>query len=72
MPFATSFPALTPLPSTRVRLAFFDRQPGATTPTYQVGLRYWDNGVADTMQMDFGDFVMDAKMTELVAQPKRC
>ncbi len=71
-PFATSFPALTALPSTRVRLAFFDRQLGATTPTYQVGLRYWDNGVADTMQMDFGDFVMDAKMTELVAQPKRC
>ena len=71
-PFATQFPALTTLPSTRVRLAFFDRQPGTTTPTYQVGLRYWENGVADDMQMDFGDFVMDAKMTEFSPQPKRC
>ena len=71
-PRAARFPALAPLPSTRVRLAFFDRQPGATTPSYQVGLRYWENGVADDMQMDFGDFVMDATMTELVAQPKKC
>ena len=71
-PYATKFPALTSLPSTRVRLAFFDRAPGTTTPTYQVGMRYWENGVADDMQMDFGDFVMDAKMTEFVAQPKRC
>jgi hypothetical protein len=29
-------------------------------PTYQVGMRYWENGVADNLQMDFGDFVMDA------------
>jgi hypothetical protein len=71
-PFKTSYPALTTLPSARVRLAFFDRAPGTTTPTYQVGLRYWENGVADDMQMDFGDFVMDAKMTEFNAQPKRC
>jgi hypothetical protein len=71
-PYATQYPALTALRSTRVRLAFFDRAPGTTTPTYQVGMRYWENGVADDMQMDFGDFVMDAKMTEFIAQPKRC
>ncbi len=71
-PHQTTYPALTSLPSARVRLAFFDRAPGTTTPTYQVGLRYWENGVADDMQMDFGDFVMDAKMTELLSQPKRC
>lgn len=71
-PFPTSYPALTSLPSARVRLAFFDRKPATTTPTYQVGLRYWENGVADDMQMDFGDFVMDAKMTEFTAQPKKC
>ncbi len=70
--YKTPFPALSALPSARVRLAFFDRTPTATTPTYQVGLRYWENGVADNMQMDFGDFVMDAKMTELSPQPKRC
>jgi hypothetical protein len=37
-----------------------------------VGMRYWENGVADNLQMDFGDFVMDAKMTELTPQPHKC
>ena len=71
-PFATRYPSLTSLPSARVRLAFFDRSPGTTTPTYQVGLRYWQNGVADDMQMDFGDFVVGAKMAEFAPEPHRC
>ncbi len=71
-PFKTEFAELTALPSTRVRLAFFDHTPGTTTPSYQQGLRYWENGVADEMQMDFGDFVMDGKMTELTPLPKKC
>jgi hypothetical protein len=41
-------------------------------PTYEVGMRYWENGVADDMQMDFGDFVMNAKMDEFKPQPKHC
>ena len=41
-------------------------------PTYQVGMRYWENGVADNLQMDFGDFVMDAKMSELTPLPHKC
>lgn len=71
-PFATPHAALSVLPSTRVRLAFFDRQASATTPSYEVGLRYWENGVADDMQMDFGDFVMNAKMTKFQVHPPRC
>lgn len=71
-PFKTDYPMLSALPSTRVRLAFFDRKSGGMTPAYEVGMRYWENGVADDMQMDFGDFVMKAKMTELVQQPRRC
>jgi len=71
-PFHTNWPALSALPSTRVRLAFFDRKPGTITPNYEVGMRYWENGVADTMQMDFGDFVMDAKMTEFRLLPHKC
>ena len=71
-PFATKWPPLNDLPSTRVRLAFFDRKPDTVTPNYQVGMRYWENGVADNMQMDFGDFVMNAKMTEFAPQPHKC
>jgi hypothetical protein len=71
-PEANKFPLLSDLPSTRVRLAFFDREKKNEVPTYQVGMRYWENGVADNLQMDFGDFVMDAKMTELTPQPHKC
>ncbi len=71
-PFETKYPVLTALPSTRVRLAFFDQQGNDSTPNYEVGMRYWENGVADNLQMDFGDFVMDAKMTEFSTVPRRC
>ncbi|MBS0638560.1 MAG: DUF1849 family protein [Acetobacteraceae bacterium] len=71
-PSPTKWPALSALPSTRVHLSFFDHAPTAITPAYEVGMRYWENGVADNMKMDFGDFVMDAKMTEFSQQPHRC
>lgn len=71
-PFPTKWPLLSVLPSTRVRLAFFDHKPDTITPNYQVGMRYWENGVADDMQMDFGDFVMNARMTEFAPQPHKC
>jgi hypothetical protein len=71
-PFETKYPALSALPNTRVRLAFFDREAGSTTPNYEVGMRYWENGVADNLQMDFGDFAMDAKMSEFTPLPHRC
>ena len=58
--------------STRVRLAFFERKPSAQTPDYQVGMRYWENGVADQMQMDFGEFAVNATITEYAPLPRRC
>ena len=71
-PEANKYPVLSSLPSTRVRLAFFDHEAKSEVPTYQVGMRYWENGVADNLQMDFGDFVMDAKMTDLTPLPHKC
>jgi hypothetical protein len=71
-PFPTDQAILSPLPSTRVRIAFFSHASASATPTYEVAMRYWENGVADGMVMDFGDFVMNAKMTELTPIPRRC
>jgi hypothetical protein len=71
-PAVSEHPILTPLASTRVRIAFFDHANEASTPTYEVAMRYWENGVADAMLMDFGDFVMNAKLKELTPIPKRC
>jgi len=71
-PFRTEHPFLNTLASTRVRIAFFDHTSEDVTPTYEVAMRYWENGVADNMVMDFEDFVMSAKLTELTPLPKRC
>ena len=71
------FPALSPLGSVRMRIAFFDREAqqqggGATTPSYEVSLRYWENGIADELQMDFRDFVVDGRMVKLETLPGGC
>jgi hypothetical protein len=71
-PAQNKWPALSPLPSTRVHIAFFDHGPEAVTPSYEVAMRYWENGVADDMKMNFGDFVMNAKMQEFAPQPRHC
>lgn len=71
-PEANKYPLLAGLPSTRVRLAFFDHSATAEVPTYQVGMRYWENGAADNLQMDFGDFVMDGKLSELTPLAHKC
>jgi hypothetical protein len=45
---------------------------GASTPDYEVSLRYFENGVADELKMDFGDFVVDGRMAELQPIPGGC
>ena len=71
-PYPTKQAMLSPLASTRVRIAFFDHASGSSTPTYEAAMRYWENGVADDMLMDFGDFVMHATLNELVPLPRHC
>jgi hypothetical protein len=71
-PEATAYSSLSALASARVHLAFFERTPGSITPDYQVTMRYWDNGIADGLKMDFGDFVMAAKLNDLRVLPHRC
>jgi hypothetical protein len=71
------FPALSPLGSVRMRIAFFDREAqtqggGATTPSYEVSLRYWENGVADELSMDFREFVVAGRMMRLEPVPGGC
>lgn len=69
---AAPYPALAAMPSGRVRIAFYDRANGAQKPDYEVGMRYWANGVADELQMDFTDFVMRGKLTEFAITPPQC
>jgi hypothetical protein len=75
------FPALATLGSARMRVAFFDRgkegkdgkdRGGASAPDYEVGLRYFENGVADELKMEFGDFSVNGRMEELSILPNGC
>ncbi|MCW3477268.1 cell envelope integrity EipB family protein [Limobrevibacterium gyesilva] len=63
-PAESKWPELAKLPSGRVHVAFFDRSSASQQPDYEVGMRYWENGVADDLTMDFGDFVMTGKLKE--------
>lgn len=72
-----SFPLLTTLSSARMRIAFFERNGtgqggGAATPDYEVSMRYYENGVADELKMDFGEFVVDGRLGELQPIPSPC
>ena len=71
-PASSKWPALSPLPSTRVHISFFDHGINGVTPTYEATMRYWDNGVGDDMKMNFGDFIMNAKMKDFTPQPHKC
>jgi len=72
-----NFPLLSTLGSARMRIAFFDRNAtgqggGAATPDYEVSMRYFENGVADELKMDFGEFVVDGRLGELQPIPSPC
>ena len=63
---------LAKLPSGKFHIAFFDRGPESTQPDYEVSMRYWENGVADDLDMNFGDFVMGGKLAEFKLLPGKC
>jgi hypothetical protein len=75
-PTPTQLAPLAALPSGRVRIAFFDKggDDGADSqqPDYEVAMRYWANGVADQMAMDFSDFVVLAKIEKLTVPKPGC
>lgn len=46
-------------------MAFFPEDSTAATPEFQVGLKYHDNGVAESVVQDFGDFTISGSLTDL-------
>ncbi len=71
-PSGAPYPALAELPSGRVRVAFFARTADAQQPDYEVGMRYWSNGVADELNMDFSDFVVNGKLASFKEPQPHC
>lgn len=71
--WASRFPALAALPSTRVRVAFFgQKEDTVELPDFEIGMRYFLNGVADELAMDFGDFTMQGRLVHLTLTPSHC
>jgi len=63
-PRTEKWSSLSGLPSGRVHVAFFDRDQTTEMPDYEIGMRYFNNGVADDLAMNFGDFVMAGKLDQ--------
>ena len=71
-PSASKWPALAALPGGNFHLTFFDRALSATQPDYEVSMHYYDNGVADNLAMNFGDFTMDGTIASFKLLPGSC
>lgn len=48
-----------------VRMAFFPIASDAATPEYEMSIRLLRNGVVESMQIDYGDFAVDAVLEKL-------
>jgi hypothetical protein len=68
----TQWPALDGIPSTDVDIAFFSRKNDDETPNFRTSMRYFENGVAANLVLDFGDFVMTGKLARLTIPPSPC
>ncbi len=65
--------SLTAGPSWRMRMAFFPLNSQAATPDYEVGVRLFENGVADAFLLDYGAYSVAANLEKLEALPRpRC
>ena len=51
--------------SWRMQLAFFDVKNQTGAPEQEQGLRIFANGVVDELELDYGDFVVKARLREL-------
>jgi len=64
---------LTNRPSWRVRLAFFPLSASKASPDYELGLTLFDNGVADSYEIDYESFSVNARLERIEALERpRC
>jgi len=71
-PMPSKWPALAALPGGNFHLAFFNRAASAAQPDYEVSMHYYDNGVANNLAMNFGDFTMDGTIVSFKLLPSGC
>lgn len=57
-------------PSWPIRVAYFDAGNSKPDPDYEVGLKLYANGVADSFVLDYGDFTVKAELERIEPLPK--
>lgn len=55
--------------SWHMRLAFFDKATRSEQPSYELGVRYFANGIATEVVQDFGDLKIDGRLREIELLP---
>jgi hypothetical protein len=68
----TAWPALNAIASTSVDIAFYTRKNDDEQPNFRTSMRYFEDGVATDLVLDFGDFEMGGKLTSLTIPPSGC
>jgi len=71
-PTPSDFAALNNLPSTDVDIAFYERKNDDENPDFRSQMRYYDDGVATDIVLDFGDFIMKGKLESLTIPASEC
>src|SRR5215813_9841832 len=66
------FPLLAAGPSSRVSLAFYNRNNDSAEPEHEQILRLHQNGVVEDITLDFGNFAVAGKLKELKSLPPPC
>jgi hypothetical protein len=60
-----------------VTISYFDKtekaddQPGEQTPVYAISFEMYENGISRALRLDYGDFVIDGKMSSLEVKNAR-
>ena len=59
-----------------VTISYFDKtkektddQPGEQIPIYAISFEMYENGISRALRLDYGDFVIDGKMSSLEVKP---
>jgi hypothetical protein len=68
----TAFKPLAELPSLMVHMGYFPKDTTQLLPDTLIAMRYWDNGVADSLDLDFGNFTMAGKLAKFQLLPSHC
>lgn len=69
-PAARKLGPLLQRPGWNVRLAFFPADSRIEVPDYELGMRLLDDGVSQSMVIDYGEYAIDATLDDIEALPK--